>query len=123
MSREGSQWKKVAAEEKQRLAERLRAALARRKGVTEKRMFGGTCFLLENNMLCGTGSGNFMFRVGKAAHAAAVKRRGAKPMVMRGRTMEGFIWVDPSACDARSLKAWIGLATGYVGGLPRKTKR
>lgn len=28
-------------------AERLRAALARRKGITEKRMFGGICFLLK----------------------------------------------------------------------------
>src|SRR5437762_10384664 len=70
-----AKWKKVAPEEKQKLAERLRVALAGRKGVTEKRMFGGTCFLLGNNMLCGTGSGNFLFRVGKEAHGAAVKRR------------------------------------------------
>jgi len=116
-----SKWKKVPAGEKERLAKRLRNALARRKGVTEKRMFGGTCFLLGGNMLCGTGSGDFMFRVGKDKHAAAVKRRGAKPVIMRGRTMEGFIWVDP-ACDARTLKSWIGLATSYVGGLPRRKR-
>ena len=86
-------------------------------------MFGGICFLKKNNMLCGTGSGRFMFRVGKASHAAAVKRRGAKPMVMQGRTMQGFIWVDPAACDARSLRAWTALAANYVGGLPPKKKR
>jgi hypothetical protein len=118
-----SKWKKVPVEEKQRLAGRLRAALRGRKGVTEKGMFGGICFLLKSNMLCGTGSGRFMFRVGKEAHATAITRRGAQPMVMRGRTMEGFIWVDPDACDAKSLKAWIGLATDYVGGLPPKKKR
>jgi hypothetical protein len=118
-----AKWKKVAPEAKEKLAGRLRAALARRRGITEKPMFSGICFLLRNNMLCGTGSGNFMFRVGKAAHAAAVKRRGAKPMVIGGRRMEGFIWVDPAACDARSLKSWIGLATDYVGKLPPKKKR
>lgn len=117
-----SKWKKVPVEEKERLAKRLRSALARRKGVTEKRMFGGTCFLLKNNMLCGTGSGRFMFRVGKEAHATAAKRRGARPVVMRGRRMEGFIWVDPDVCDARSLKSWIGLAAHYVGGLPPKRR-
>lgn len=118
-----AKWRKIAPEEKQLLAERLRAALKARRGVTEKRMFGGTCFLLHDNMLCGTGSGNFLFRVGKEAHAAAVKRRGAKAMVHGGRRMEGFIWVDPDVCDARNVKAWIGLAIAYVGKLPPRKKR
>jgi len=86
-------------------------------------MFGGICFLLRDNMLCGTGSGNFLFRVGKEAHAAAVKRRGAKAMVHNGRRMEGFIWVDPAACDARSLRSWLGLTLHYVGTLPPKKQR
>ena len=86
-------------------------------------MFGGTCFLLRGNMLCGTGSGSFMFRVGKEAHASAARRRGAKPVVMQGRRMQGFLWVDPAAVDARSLRTWLGLATAYVGGLPPKAKR
>jgi hypothetical protein len=47
------------------LAQRLRAALRSHKAVTEKRMFGGVCFLLRGNMLCGTGKVDFMFRVGK----------------------------------------------------------
>jgi hypothetical protein len=118
-----AKWKKIAPEEKQALAGRLRAALAARRGVTEKRMFGGTCFLLRNHMLCGTGSGSFMFRVGKDAHASALKRQGAKAMVMRGRTMQGFIWVDPETCDARGLKSWLDLAAGYVASLPAKRKR
>jgi len=118
-----AKWKKVAPEVKEKLAKRLRTALAGRKGVTEKQMFSGICFLLRNNMLCGTGSGNFMFRVGKEAHVSAVKRRGAKPMVIRGRTMQGFIWVDQDACDARALKSWLRLAEAYVGALPRKKKR
>ena len=115
-------WRKVPPEEKQKLAERLRIALRRRRHVTEKRMFGGICFLLRDHMLCGTGSGNFLFRVGKEAHAAAVKRRGTKAMVHGGRRMEGFIWVDPEACDARSVRAWISLAVAYVGKLPPRRK-
>jgi len=118
-----AKWKKVPPEVKEKLAARLRAALAGRRGVSEKKMFSGICFLLRDNMLCGTGSGNFMFRVGRQAHAAAVKRRGAKPMMIGGRRMEGFIWVDPAACDAKSLKSWIGLATAYVEDLPPKKKR
>ena len=115
-----TRWRKVSPEEKLKLAGRLRRALAGRKGVGEKRMFGGVCFLLRNNMLCGTGSGNFLFRVGKEAHAAAVKRRGARAMVHGGRRMQGFIWVDPASCDARALRSWLKLALAYVGTLPSK---
>jgi len=115
-----AKWKKVAPEEKHRLAGRLRAALARKKGVTEKSMFGGVCFLLRGNMLCGTGSGDFMFRVGKEGHEEAVARRGARAMVMNGRRMAGFIWVDPGKCDARRLKSWIALAAAYVADLPAR---
>ena len=35
------------------LAGILRDELARLEGVTEKKMFGGLCFMLNGNMLCG----------------------------------------------------------------------
>ena len=102
------------------LAARLRIALKGRRTVTEKRMFGGVCFLLRGNMLCGTGKADFMFRVGKDQDAEALSRKGARPMDITGKVMKGFVWVDPGACDARALRRWIELATGYVGKLPAK---
>ena len=36
-----------------RLAERIRQGLARRKGIEEKKLFGGVGFLLSGNMLVG----------------------------------------------------------------------
>jgi hypothetical protein len=35
------------------LADRIRYALARKKGIEEKKMFGGICFMLNGNMLVG----------------------------------------------------------------------
>ena len=99
---------------------RLRKILAGRRGVTEKRMFGGVCFLLREHMLCGSGKSGFMFRVGKAQHSRALARRGATSVVMNGREFQGFVWVDPAACDARALKRWIVLAEDYVSALPPK---
>jgi len=55
------------------LAERLRKILAGRRAITEKKMFGAVCFLLREHMLCGTGKPGFMFRVGKAQHARALR--------------------------------------------------
>ncbi len=33
------------------LVERIRHVVARRRGMSEKKMFGGVCFLLNGNML------------------------------------------------------------------------
>lgn len=102
------------------LAARVRRALGRKKGISEKRMFGGVCFLLRDNMLCAAGRNGFMFRVGKDQDAAAAKRKGAVRVRMRGKRLAGFFWVDPGVCDARSLKSWIVLAERYVLALPTK---
>ncbi len=83
-------------------------------------MFGGVCFLLRGNMLCGTGKTDFMFRVGKEQDAAALARKGARPMDITGKVMKGFVWVDPGQCDGRALARWIAMAEGYVGKLPAK---
>lgn len=105
------------------LVDRLRQAFAGRRNITEKRMFGGACFLLRGNMLCGTGKSDFMFRVGREQDAEALSRRGARPMDITGRVMKGFVWVDPRSCDSRALRRWIDLAENYVGKLPAKERK
>jgi TfoX/Sxy family transcriptional regulator of competence genes len=45
------------------LAERIRQGLARRKGIVEKRMFGGMGYLLNGNMLVGVWKDSLIVRV------------------------------------------------------------
>jgi hypothetical protein len=102
------------------LAERMRAALKRRAGITEKQMFGGYCWMLRGNMLCGVEVGRFMFRVGKDLEAEALARPGASPMDITGRPMRGFVWVRAEKAEGAGLRAWIDLASRFVGTLPAK---
>jgi hypothetical protein len=107
------------------LAMRFRDAQPRRKGYSEKRMMGGLCFMLNNHMVGGAdrtrdGQGRFMFRVGKDNHAKALKRKGAQPMIMGGKTMSGFLFVDEKDCHAKALRQWIDLAIDFVDTLPPK---
>lgn len=83
-------------------------------------MFGGYCWMLNGNMLCGVEVGRFMFRVGKGLEAVALARRGAKPIVFNGRRMGGLVWVDEAACKGRALEDWIELATRFARTLPPK---
>ncbi len=102
------------------LAELMRAALARRCGIVEKRMFGGLCWMLDGNMLCGLVGGRFMFRAGPAQEAEALTRPGASPMDFTGRPMRGYVWVEADAAEDDGLAAWIDLATCFVATLPVK---
>lgn len=102
------------------LADRMRAALESRAGVVEKKMFGGYCWMLRGNMLCGVEVGRFMFRVGAEQEALALSQPGASPMDITGKPMKGFVWVDAAATTAASLHTWIDLAARYVGTLPPK---
>ncbi len=98
----------------------LREALKNYSGITEKKMFGGICFLMNGNMLCGTGDGRFMFRVGKDQHEEALARPGASPMDFTGRKMGGFVWVDQETAMDTGLDDWIRFAKIFVGSLPPK---
>ena len=44
-------------------------------------------------------------------------------MEMKGRTMEGYIYVDPPALDDRAVQACIRLALPYVLSLPPKAPK
>jgi TfoX/Sxy family transcriptional regulator of competence genes len=102
------------------LAQAMRKALSRRKDIVEKKMFGGYCWMLDGNMLCGVEVGRYMFRVGKAQEAEALARAGARPMDITGKPMAGFVWVDAAHAEAGKLIDWIELAANYVGSLPKK---
>jgi TfoX/Sxy family transcriptional regulator of competence genes len=98
----------------------MRRALGKRSGITEKKMFGGFCWMLHGNMLCGVEVGRYMFRVGKDLEADALARPGASPMDITGRPMKGFVWVRAERAEGRELKSWIDLASKFVGSLPPK---
>jgi len=106
------------------LAMRVRDALGDLKGLTEKRMMGGVCFLLNGNMVCGVdrskaGAGRFMFRIGKANPAAATLR-GGEIVAMGGRQMPGFYFVAEAGCSEKDFKAWLAAAITYAKALPPK---
>ena len=109
------------------LANELRRQLGARNmprdALTEKRMFGGICFLLNGNMLCGAGKNGYMIRTDPARAAEAEALPGGKPVVMQGRTMKGFFWIEPAAADARVLERWLALAETYVGAMPAKAAK
>ncbi|MEO8667086.1 MAG: TfoX/Sxy family protein [Bauldia sp.] len=104
----------------QELAERVRGLLFG-PHVTEKKMFGGICFLFDGNMVLGASPRGLLVRVGKEAHDAALKKPATRPMQQANRTIPGYIVVGEEGLrrDA-DLKAWVDLARAHIATLPPK---
>jgi TfoX/Sxy family transcriptional regulator of competence genes len=88
--------------------------------VREIKMFGGIGFMLNGNLLVAVSSRGLLARVGKEAEREALTRAGASPMIMRGRSMAGYIRVDASALDEQAIVTWVHLARAFVKTLPKK---
>ena len=82
-------------------------------------MFGGIGFMLNGHMVAGASKRGLLLRV-KDRQGDALTQQGARPMVMRGRTMEGYIYVDPPALNEKALRKWLQLAVAFVQTLPPK---
>lgn len=100
------------------LVERVRALIPE-TDVVQKRMFGGTCFMVRGNMLACASKRGLMARVGKDQEAAALARPHARPCQPAGRPMAGFIWVAPEGIETDAdLQTWVTMARTYVCALP-----
>jgi TfoX/Sxy family transcriptional regulator of competence genes len=106
------------------LANRIRELIAGEKGVTEKKMFGGLAFLIGGNMsVAASGQGGLMVRVDPDESDELVKQPHARPMVMRGREMAGWLRVDDEGIKTkRQLEPWVKRGVTYARSLPPKGK-
>jgi TfoX/Sxy family transcriptional regulator of competence genes len=96
------------------LLERVRAALSRVRRVQEKRMFGGTTFMVNGKMCISAGKSRFMFRIDPAVHDDVVGKNGSRTVKMKGRAYKGFVHI--AAVRLRAKKAfdyWVALALEF----------
>ena len=104
------------------LANRIRELIAGEDGVSEQRMFGGLAFLINGNMsVSASGRGGLMLRVDPTETEALLRRQHARPFVMRGREMDGWLRVDDEGVRTkRELESWVKRGVAYARSLPAK---
>ena len=96
-------------------------ALGAMPGLTEKKMFGGVCFLLNGNMLAGVMPRGAFARVGKHRESHALSLEGTEAMEMGPRKMRGFVRLSPDLVeDEARLGAVLDIALAFVGPMPPK---
>ena len=104
------------------LASRVRDALKRRRGVSEKKMFGGLAFMVRGHMCCGINGEELMVRVGPDRYAEALASPHAREMDFTGRPLKGFVFVSPEGCTSkRALESWVERGIRFARSLPAKS--
>ena len=105
----------------ERMAERVRAILAGRKGLSERKMFGGLAFLFDGKMCVGVLKDELVVRAGAAQNAAALKKPHTRPMDFTGKPMKTMVYVSPDGHSTdESLRRWVAEAVEFASTLPAK---
>jgi len=106
------------------LVERIREALADVPDIGEKRMFGGVCFTLRGNMMCGVVKDELMVRVGQDAHQSSLSRPHAREMDFTGKPMKGYVFVESQGLsEDDGLMFWIEQGRRFVDLMPAKAAK
>jgi len=104
------------------LADRIRSLASGEPALSEQRMFGGLAFLVNGNMaVAASGQGGLLVRVDPEESAELVETTSAEEMVMRGRSMAGWLRVESGAVEGEDeLRAWTDRGLSYARSLPPK---
>lgn len=83
-------------------------------------MFGGLAFLVGGKMAVAvSGQGGLLVRADPARSQALVETTPARPMVMRGREVAGWLRVDGDhVATAEALGSWVSSGVAYARSLP-----
>ena len=104
-----------------KLVGRLSAILAERRGIEQRKMFGGVAYLLNGNMCVGVHKDWLIARAGERGAAPLLERAHVRPMDITGKPMKGWIMVGPDGLKKKAdLRRYVDAALTFVEGLPTK---
>ena len=103
------------------VAVRVRASLAGRSSIDERKMFGGPAFVLSGNMCCCVTEHGLMVRVGPDAYEDALAQPHAGLMDLTGRPMRGWVLVEfEGLASDDTLSQWVEQGAEFAATLPAK---
>ncbi|MCH9017539.1 MAG: TfoX/Sxy family protein [Chloroflexi bacterium] len=103
------------------LAERVRAVFQSEPGYTEKKMFGGICFMIGRNMALGVTGSDLMVRPGPDNFEDAMMLPHARPMDFTGRPMKGFVYIGTEGIESdEELSEWVERSLSFNATLAAK---
>jgi len=98
------------------LSNRIREALSHLEleDVTEKYMFGGVCYMVNDKMCIGVMGDEIMCRIDEETYEVASEKPGCRGMEMGGRQMKGYLLVGEEGMKTnKEFQYWIDLCLEF----------
>ena len=89
-------------------------------GTERRKMFGGTCHLLNGNMMCGVWQNFLILRLGREQSEAALALPEVREFDITGRSMGGWVMVESAGYAGDGLEKWLAKAHAFASTLPPK---
>lgn len=109
------------------LAERIATKLVNwNVPFVEKKMFGGIAFMMQDKMCIGVVKDEIMLRVLDEKYEHLLEQNYVKPMQFTGKTMKGFLFIEPDGFDKEiDFENWLqhGIEFGKFGIVKSKKNK
>jgi TfoX/Sxy family transcriptional regulator of competence genes len=89
-------------------------------GTIRKKMFGGTCNLVNGKMMCGVYKDYLILRLGEEEGKAALGKPHTKAFDITGKPMKGWVMVAEAGLTDAALEEWLRKARRFAETLPPK---
>ncbi len=98
----------------EKLADRLREALADLPLVEEKKMFRGVTFMVNHKMCASISGDELMCRFDPARHEEISEMNGFRTMIMKGRECKGFGYINQDNIKSKKdFDFWVNLCLEF----------
>jgi TfoX/Sxy family transcriptional regulator of competence genes len=103
------------------LASWIRDQMGGQPSLSERKMFGGLCFMTNGNMCFGVVGNDLMVRVGPDKWEESLAMPFTREMDFAGRSMRGMVYVSSEGLgEFASLHRWLELGLDFASSLPPK---
>ena len=89
-------------------------------GMEKKKMFGGTCYLEDKKMVCGTWKDNVILRLSETDGERALKEKKADVFDITGRPMKGWVMINKKYLSDALIRDWVEQARIHVKSIVKK---
>jgi TfoX/Sxy family transcriptional regulator of competence genes len=98
----------------EKLAARIRQALAYLPEIEEKKMFRGVTFMVNGKMCVSVSGDEMMIRFDPALQETVAEKNGFRTMIMKDREYKGYGYISQQAIKSKKdFDYWVGLALDF----------
>ena len=100
----------------QKIADRVNKYLINfpQLNIEKKKMFGGLAFLINGKMCVNVSGDNLMCRFDPKLDKEISNKKGFKPVIMRGKTLNGYCYVGQKGFKSKKdFEYWIDICLDY----------